>query len=93
MMINAMLTGAVAMASMTVSLFFLRFWKSTQDRFFLYFAFSFLLEGLSRIIIGLTTLQDEKPLIYIIRMFAYLLILFAIFEKNRRYHQTNSKKK
>ncbi len=91
-MINAMLIGAFAMAAMIVSLFFLRFWKSTRDRFFLYFAVSFLLEGLCRVILGLTTLQEQKPLIYILRMCAYLLIIFAIFEKNKRYYKAINQK-
>ncbi|KTD66887.1 MULTISPECIES: DUF5985 family protein [Legionella] len=84
MMINAMLVGAFVMASIIVSLFFLRFWKSTHDRFFLYFAMSFLLEALSRVIIGTTNIQNENPLIYLIRLVAYFLIIIAIYEKNKK---------
>ncbi|STY29171.1 Uncharacterised protein [Legionella wadsworthii] len=91
-MINAMLIGAFAMASIIICLFFLRFWKSTQDSFFLYFAGSFLLEGLNRVILGLTTQQDQKPLIYIIRMCAYLLIVYAIFQKNKQYRKSMNQK-
>ena len=83
MMINAMLVGAFVMASIIVILFFLRFWKSTHDRFFLYFATSFLLEALSRVIIGTTNIQNENPLIYLIRLVAYILIIIAIYEKNK----------
>ena len=50
MLIKAILGGALVMGAFTISLFFLRFWKSTQDRFFLYFAASFALEGMSRIL-------------------------------------------
>ena len=39
------LLGAIAMASITIGVFFLRFWKDTENRFFLFFAISFLLEG------------------------------------------------
>jgi hypothetical protein len=52
---NAMLAGAIAMASIVISLFFFRFWRSTRDRLFLFFAISFLLEALNRILLGLTT--------------------------------------
>lgn len=84
-LINAMLAGAIAMASMVISLFFLRFWRSTNDRFFLYFALSFLLESINRILLGLTTfINEDAPIYYIIRLTAYLLILFAIFDKNRK---------
>ncbi len=83
--INAMLAGAVAMASMIASLFFLRFWKSTQDRFFLYFSASFFLEAVNRILIGMASPQSEDtPAYYAIRLVAYTLILLAILDKNRR---------
>ena len=83
-MINSMLIGAFVMASGIVSLFFFRFWKSTRERFFLLFALSFALEALSRIIIALTNIHEQKPLIYLLRMLAYLLILWAIYDKNKR---------
>jgi hypothetical protein len=35
------LLGAISMASLIAGLFFLRFWKDTGDRFFLFFAVSF----------------------------------------------------
>ena len=84
MELNAILTGAIAMASLVISLFFLRFWKSTRDRFFFYFAMSFFLEAVNRVLLGMTSLQDEDtPVYYLIRLAAYALILFAIIEKNR----------
>ena len=35
MNVNAVMLGAIAMASLVAALFFLRFWKNTRDRFFL----------------------------------------------------------
>ena len=35
-------TGAITMGSLVIALFFLRFWRSSGDRFFIYFALSFL---------------------------------------------------
>jgi hypothetical protein len=79
------LTGAIAMASATISLFFFAFWRSTHDRFFLLFGASFLLEGLNRLLIGLTSFRGEdEPLYYLIRLIAYGLILIAVIDKNRR---------
>lgn len=76
-------SGAIAMGSLVIALFFLRFWRSTRDRFFLYFALSFSIEGLHRIYIVLSPTQDEgMPLHYLVRLAAYLLILWAIAEKN-----------
>jgi uncharacterized membrane protein HdeD (DUF308 family) len=79
-----MLIGAIMMASFTASLFFLRFWKTTGDRFFLFFAVSFGLEGIVRIMLALAVYpnQEERPSIYIIRLIAFSLILLAIIDKN-----------
>lgn len=82
---NLMMLGATAMACFTVSLFFMRFWKTTGDRFFLYFAISFCIEGFDRIILGLTHQSNEQePLSYSIQLLAFLVILFAIIDKNRK---------
>ena len=81
---DMILTGAIAMASATISLFFFAFWRSTRDRFFLLFGASFLLEGVNRLLIGLMSFRDEdEPLYYLIRLVAYGLILIAILDKNR----------
>lgn len=78
-----LLTGAIAMASLVIALFFLRFWRATGDRFFLYFAASFLIEGLHRVYSALNDAGGEdSPLHYLIRLLAYGLILWAILEKN-----------
>lgn len=84
MLINSILAGAVAALSMVASLFFLRFWKTTADRFFLYFALAFFIEGCNRILLALVTGSEETtPVYYILRLIAYGLILWAIYEKNR----------
>lgn len=78
-----LLTGAIAMASLVIALFFLRFWRNTGDRFFLYFAASFLIEGLHRVYSAVHDAGGEdSPLHYLIRLLAYGLILWAILEKN-----------
>lgn len=81
---NEMLVGAIALASIIAGLFFLHFWKSTRDRFFLYFTVSFWIEGLNRILMGVTgSLGEDVPIYYLIRLLSYGLILLAIWEKNR----------
>lgn len=76
--------GAIAMASLVISLFFLRFWKTTRDRFFLFFAASFLLEAINRVLTGISVLQNEEsPVYYLIRLLAYSLIIIAIVDKNK----------
>lgn len=83
-MINEMMVGAIALASLLSGLFFLRFWRSTGDRFFLYFALSFGVEGVNRMISGVArSLYEDSPVYYLIRLVSYGLILVAIWEKNR----------
>jgi predicted permease len=83
--INALLGGAIVMASLVIALFFLRFWRSTGDRFFLFFALSFILQAIGRLSFESTpTIVDDTPLHYVLRIVAYGLILFAVVMKNRR---------
>jgi hypothetical protein len=85
---NNLLAGAIAMGSLIVALFFLRFWRNTGDRFFLYFALSFLIEGLHRVYTTFElAVREDTPHHYIIRLVAYLLILWAIVEKNWPRHK------
>jgi hypothetical protein len=80
---NDILAGAIVMASLVIALFFLRFWRNTGDRFFLYFSLSFAIEGVHRLYSALRDSNGEdSPLHYLIRLLAYGLILWAILEKN-----------
>lgn len=81
---NQLLLGAIAMASLVAAVFFLRFWKHTRDRFFLFFAAAFGLEGVNRVLLGLDLGSSEhQPIYYSIRLISYILILVAIVDKNR----------
>jgi uncharacterized membrane protein HdeD (DUF308 family) len=81
---NLLLLGAISMASLIIGLFFLRSWKTTKDRFFLFFAISFFVEGLNRAALGLSRNPNEgQPFFYLVRFISFLLILMAILEKNR----------
>lgn len=81
---NQLLLGAIAMANLIIGLFFLRFWKQTRDRFFLFFAVAFSLEGINRALLGLNTgLNENEPIFYLVRFLSFILILIAIVDKNR----------
>ena len=76
-------TGATCMGSLVIALFFLRFWRNSGDRFFLYFAASFFIQGLQRLYSAVHDAGGEdSPLHYLVRLLAYGLILWAILEKN-----------
>jgi uncharacterized membrane protein HdeD (DUF308 family) len=82
-MIESFLLGVIATASVTAGLFFLKFWRDTRDSFFLAFAVSFLIEGLNRVsLLFLPRPNEGNPWTYLVRLFAFLLILVAIIRKN-----------
>jgi hypothetical protein len=81
---NAVLLGAVAMASFVAASFFLRFWRQTADRFFLLFAVAFGLDAVTRLILGVSPPSSEaEPLVYLARLATFALIVIAIADKNR----------
>ncbi len=80
---DLMLLGAISMASLVAGLFFLRFWRDTRDRLFLFFASSFLIEGLNRAALALSSDPNEgRPFFYFVRFLSFVLILVAIVQKN-----------
>ncbi len=65
-------------------LLMLRFWRRTQDRFFLIFALAFWLFGIENIISTFAHLATgASAYVYLVRLAAFLLILAAIVDKNR----------
>ena len=82
--INSVLMGAVAMSSFVATLFFLRFWRQTNDTFFLLFSIAFGLDAASRLLLGMGEVSNEaEPLFYVARLFTFGLIIVAIIQKNR----------
>ena len=77
------LGGVLTMGYFVLGVFFLKFWKRTRDFLFLAFAIAFIIEGLSRASVLLLAKPNEgSPWIYVVRLLASLLILFAILKKN-----------
>lgn len=78
------MSGAVALGFLVSGLFFLRFWRRTRDPLFLAFALAFALLGIGQSILALANIPTEqRGSIYLIRLAAFALILFAILKKNR----------
>lgn len=78
-----MLAGAILVAAAAIFVFFLRFWRNTGDRLFAFFAIAFLLIGVERLTI-VSHAIEIRPGIYLMRLAAYLLIIFAVLQKNHR---------
>lgn len=81
---NEGLLGGIAVANLVAGLFFLRYWRSSRDRFFLFLAASFWIEAVNRIGMLVAGTSDEDPPVYLlVRLLSYGLILVAIWDKNR----------
>jgi uncharacterized membrane protein HdeD (DUF308 family) len=81
--IESFLLGVIVTTSITAGMFFLKFWKRTHDVLFLAFATAFFIEGINRAGTLLARHPSEgSPWIYLVRLFAFLIILGAILHKN-----------
>ncbi len=79
------LSGAFMMACMVAGLFFHRFWVQTKDKFFRSFSYAFCLLAVERMtLLILNSVDEVRTYIYLIRLVAFLLIIFAILRKNSR---------
>ena len=76
--------GAAAIVFVIGALFFFRFWFGQRERLFGFFAAAFLCFALGFVIRIVTDLEEDKPYIFIPRLVGFLLIMFAIIDKNRR---------
>jgi len=78
------LSGAVAFGFVIAGLFFLSFWRRTRDALFMAFAFAFALLGIGQSVSTLADLADDnRSAVYLFRLAAFLVIIFAILRKNR----------
>ena len=82
--LHHLIAGAIVMGYAVAGLFFARFWRQTRDRLFLIFAIAFWLLGVQRLALALTAeMLESQTAFYLLRLFAFLLILAAIVDKNR----------
>lgn len=79
-------SGALVMGYAVAALFFAKFWRRTRTRLFAWFAAAFLLLALQRT--ALATVAPPGSVAarwsYALRLLAFVLILAAIIDQNRR---------
>lgn len=79
------LLGLLTMGAGVIGLFFVRFWRSTRDPLFMFFAFAFWLLALNWALLAFVALNESQtPLLYLLRLGAFVMIIVAIGNKNRR---------
>lgn len=83
--LHPFLFGLLTAAALTAALFFLRFWRQTADRLFLFFALAFCALGINWLALAMTDPASEhRYYAFLLRLVAFGFILYGIFEKNRR---------
>ena len=84
MILYNFLAGMLSAGFFTAALFFLRFWRQTDESLFASFAGAFALLGIAQSLLALGDFPvEERSWIYLIRLLAFLLILAAIYRKNQ----------
>ena len=83
-MLTTFLAGAIVAGFALAGLFFLKSWKRTRDELFLIFSVSFWLLGLGQALLTFSNIPlEERTPLYLLRLAAFVLILVAIWRKNR----------
>lgn len=76
--------GAITLACLLIGLKFLKFWRASKDRFFLWFTAAFFVFAAGWLIRGLASHDgDHGHYVYVPRLVAFLLIIVGILDKNR----------
>ncbi len=84
LVIAGMLSAGYAIAA----LYFLKFWRRTGDRLFIWFATAFALLVVQRLALAVSDdLLGNATWFYVIRLLAFALIAGAIIDKNRTARQ------
>lgn len=82
---SLVISGALLLGYAVIGLFFLRFWKKSGDRLFGIFAIAFWVLMIERFLLLMVhASHEDRFYIYSVRLVAFLLIIMAIIDKNRR---------
>jgi hypothetical protein len=83
--ITVVLQAIAATAAWANGMFFFQFWRDTGDRLFAWFGGAFWLLAASWIALAVfNPIAEARPYVYALRLLAFVLIVVAMVEKNRR---------
>lgn len=84
MTIAATVSGAIIMGYGVAALFFLKFWRRTQDGLFLAFAVAFILLAATPFLVSLLDVpREEQSPFFLLRLAAFALIILVIAMRSR----------
>ena len=82
---NAVLSGILVAFYATIALFFLKFWVTARERLFAMFALAFTVLAIQRLALSVTSAAfEDQTVFYLLRLAAFVIIIVAIVDKNRR---------
>jgi hypothetical protein len=79
--------GVLAMAGLVAALFFLRYWRSTRERLFAFFALAFLCMAVNWTVLAIVDHpvdEARQAHAFVIRLVAFVILIVGIIDKNRR---------
>lgn len=78
-------SGLSTAGFLVAALFFLKFWRKTGEGLFASFSLAFVLMAANTAVPALMDIPDvDQPLVYLLRLAAFLLIIAAVLQKNMR---------
>jgi hypothetical protein len=81
---NSFLRGMLVAFSATLSLLFLKFWRTSRDRLFGFFAAAFAMLAIDSFAHAvLNPRHESQHYLFLIRLVAFLLIIAGIVSKSR----------
>ena len=82
--LESLLDGARCLTCLAIALFFVRMGMRSRDRLYHAFSFAFVLLAANAVIVGLYTgAGDYQAFVFLPRLLAFVVIIVAIFDKNR----------
>jgi hypothetical protein len=79
------LWGALTMGCAVIALCFLRYWRTSRDRLFIFFGVAFGVLALNWVSLAIIDPQVEgRHYVYFFRLAAFVLIIVGIVDRNRR---------
>lgn len=75
------LSGAAGLAFLAIAVYFLRFWRETRDRFFLWFAATFAVFAANRVV-AFALPSENRIAAYVVRLVGFAMIIVAVVDKN-----------
>jgi hypothetical protein len=77
--------GALTASAAVVGLFFLKFWRDSHDRLFIFFALAFWTLGLHWLGLAMVNPEEEtRHQLFLLRLLAFSTIIVGVLDKNTR---------